>query len=178
MRSLLAVALIAGSTSVASAGGYIGLGIGTGPGTSGDLAYKEDGRSGRLQLGFRLGSHLAIEGLGSRADVMYGTSPSSYQWQVLGLAGKYNITLDDGFELYGRLGVQHTSVSDVMDTELHAGNGMLFGGGFEYRVGLGMSASIFIDYTVNRSKLESDRSPGASWDFTSRVWTLGATVGF
>lgn len=178
MRSLLAALLIVGSTSVASAGGYVGLGIGTGPGVGGELPYREDGRSGRLELGYRLGHHLAIEGMGSRSDMMYGTMTQTYQWQMLGLAAKYNLTLGDRFEIFGRLGVQHTSFDDERGNTVQTGNGMLYGGGFEYRIGLGAEATIFVDYTVHPTKLMTTGPEALDFDFSSRVWTLGATLGF
>src|SRR4026208_1096879 len=108
-RSVLALVLVAASATAASAGGLVGRGSGTGAASSGDIPYEEDGRSGRLEAGYRFG-RFSIEGMGSR----YGLALSGSEWSgtTLALAGKVNFPLGDQFEAFGRLGLQHTTVTE------------------------------------------------------------------
>src|SRR4051812_209393 len=102
--SLLAVILVAASSSIASAGGYIGLGIGTAPAVGSDVTsidtLPSDGRSGKLLLGTRWG-RISAEGAIQKFDMTY----SVYQASA---AGKLNFPLGNGFEAFGRFGLQHT----------------------------------------------------------------------
>lgn len=165
-------ALVTASASIASAGGYVGLGIGTPVATSGDTQLQENGRSGRLQLGFSFG-RLAVEGLIGRADLAAAGSPVTFT--SLGVAGKYNVPLQDKFEVFGRLGWQHTILEDANATS-YSGNGVLVGAGFEYKVNLGVAGgSLFVDYTIERADLTNASDPN-TYGITARVWTLGATL--
>jgi hypothetical protein len=178
-RLALAAVLLAATATTASAGGFVGLGIGTTPGLSGDMSYAADGRSGRLELGYSFG-RLSIEGLGSRFD-MFRADGYGYQDTSLGIAGKYNVPLGDLFEVFGRLGLQHTDLSSSdRIREDYSGSGILVGGGFEYRIPLqAVKASLFVDYTVAHSSLTSPEIYGTTeFSFTTRVWTLGATLSF
>lgn len=178
MRSLLAIGLLVGSASVAHAGTYLGLGIGTGPGTTGDMAFDKDGRSGRLQLGVGFG-RLAVEGMAGKFAVR---TPDGYAYDdiSLGVAGKYNIPLADHFEAFGRLGYQHSFLGATNDPNRpdFDGGGLFGGGGFEYKLSLAVtSMSLFVDYTVARSALTSPMTyADREFGFTTRLWTLGATV--
>ena len=177
MRAGLVAALLLGTSSAASAGGYLGLGVGTAPATSGDMSFAEDGRSGRLQIGYRFG-RLAVEGLGSRYDLIRNDG-HLYTGTTLAVAGKYNHELGDKFEAFGRAGLQRTSLDVETSNEPFDGNGWLIGGGFEYRVNLGVvGGAIFVDYTIARTGLKSDLRGDMEFGMTSRTWTLGATVAF
>ena len=56
------------------------------------------------------------------------------------------------------------------------GNGYLLGVGAEYRLDLTIaSGSIFIDYTYNKAGFQDDRM--RQIDLSSRMWTLGLSVG-
>jgi len=178
LRSALAVVIVAASSSAAFAGGYVGLGIGTSPAISdvGTLELHENGRSGRLQLGYRFG-HFAVEGLGTRADLV-SQRGTPVQWQSLGIAGKLNLDLGDHFEIYGRFGVQKTDLDLEASDDDYSGDGLFGGIGFEYRLtvgGVGLGA--VIDYTVSRSDLTGEVRAG-SWETTSRAWTLGGIAYF
>ena len=77
-RTALALVLVAASASSAFAGGFVGLGIGTGAATSGDFDIDEDGRSGRLMLGYRFG-RISVEGMGTRYDMV---TPDAHEWSI------------------------------------------------------------------------------------------------
>jgi len=172
---LVAAVLVATSASVASAGGFVGLGVGTGAASSGDVPYEENGRSGRLELGYRFG-RFSVEGLASR----YGMAYDAKGWDAttLGLAGKVNFPLGDKFEAFGRLGLQRTTVS--WESLENGGNGFLLGGGFEYRLPVAaVGVSIFVDYTILYTSMKNIQpASGNEWGLTSRIWTLGATLSF
>ncbi|HTL32566.1 MAG TPA: outer membrane beta-barrel protein [Kofleriaceae bacterium] len=185
-RVLLAAMIVAATSTVASAGTYVGLGIGTAPATSGDAALDENGRSLRAQLGYSFG-HFAVEGVVNHANLdgtPWGyTSPGDMSWTTLGVAAKYNIPLGDKFEGFGRLGVQRTFLSIENDPKFGsddwAGSGLFGGGGFEYKMNLiAAGASIFVDYTIAHETLSSPKYMQETYGLTSRVWTLGATVSF
>ena len=174
-RLPLAAVLLAATASSASAGTYVGLGVGTSPATSGDVTMAEDGRSGRLQLGYRFGP-LSIEGLAGRADLARDDG-ASYTWTTLGVAGRVSKALGSGFEVFGRIGYQGTTVDQDAGMDHYSGKGLLFGGGFEYRLNFVLaSGSLFVDYTVERSDLARDGWNGMEYGMTSRVWTLGAIL--
>lgn len=184
-RAALAVALVAASTGVTSAGGYIGLGIGTSPAlnVSNEATHRDfvgDGRSGRLIGGFRFG-RFAVEGSYGGADHgMQVESNGTYypiELRQLSVSGKYNLPLSDGFEAYGRLGLQRTSLTLDGDDRFDAsGSGLMAGIGMELRVPVA-GASIWIDYQYSRASLENDNGL-TKMDLHSRVWTVGATIGF
>jgi hypothetical protein len=178
-RTALALVLIAASASAASAGGFVGLGVGTGAASSGDSSLDESGRSGRLMLGYRFG-RISVEGIGSRYGL--GTPDGTESTgTTLGLAGRYNFPLQDSFEVFGRLGLQRTSISgDNVGAEL-SGTGYLIGAGAEFRLPVAVAAiSVFVDYTIQHTSLDGYHGPTtfAEAGLTSRIWTLGATLSF
>jgi hypothetical protein len=180
-RAVLAVALVAVSSGVASAGGYIGLGIGTGPAVDADVEndLTPDGRSGRLILGHRFG-RFAVEGAVGKFDVMLsdngGGGPiyETYQAQV---SGKYSLPLGDGFEAFGRLGLHKQWFSNEQERLDVEGTGLLLAAGFEYRFKAAIGGfSIFVDYQYSRADLTGDTYELG--ETSTRMWTLGATIGF
>lgn len=190
-RAALAVALVAASSGVAAAGGYIGLGIGTGPagsvefhdsaGNADDRDLTADGRSYRFLGGMRFG-RIAVEGaLGKMnmrlSDSALGQPFDTYQLHAV---GKYHLPLGDGFEVFGKLGLQKTWFNNSADrTDLDAsGTGVVLGAGVQYRLtAAGIdAASLFIDYQYSRADTKGEIF---DWGGTSlRMWTLGATIGF
>ncbi|MBV8760829.1 MAG: outer membrane beta-barrel protein [Deltaproteobacteria bacterium] len=177
MRSLLAVALVAASASAASAGTYLGLGIGTAAsGHVGDDASSQgtDGnRSGRLFLGFRFGN-LSVEGGVMRFSQMFkNTADDATQ---LGADLKYSLPLGNGFEVFGRGGLQRTQLSN--DQASISGNGWLLGAGFEYRLNLGVTAaSLFVDYTHSQTSYDQGQTGGMTTiDSSASMWMAGATL--
>lgn len=176
MRPLLAVALVAAAASTASAGPYLGLGIGTAASPSGDLEMtSSDGnRTGRLILGNSWG-RFSVEGQGSRYSVYKGRLP--YDGSQLAVAGKYSLPLGDSFEAFGRLGLQRTWLNTDANQADWQGNGWLFGAGFEYRFKIStVGASAFVDYQYASTNLVDQRSTNTERGMGVGLWTLGATV--
>lgn len=182
MRSLplVAVVLVAASASAASAGGYLGVGIGTAasPGGNVDMPSSDGTRTGRLVLGTRFG-HLSIEGAGSRYGLLNATK-APYEGTMLAGALKYSFPLGNNFEVFARGGLERTWLTHQSATAGNAydwtGNGWLLGGGFEYRLDLGVTAaSIFVDYEHSDTTLDTSAVP-MSRDMTVGMWTLGATL--
>jgi hypothetical protein len=182
-RAVLAMALVTVSSGVASAGGYIGLGIGTGPSlsTSNDDRVEADGRSARLMLGYRFG-RISVEGAVNGYDMAFGIQTSLYSSEVRqgSISGKYNHPLADGFEAFGRLGYSKTWFSLKDDDRFDAaGTGIIFGAGIEYRLKLGLAggASLWFDYQYSRAALDGDLAQVRT-DLNAAMWTLGATIAF
>jgi hypothetical protein len=180
-RAVLAMALVTVSSGVASAGMYIGLGIGTGPSlsTSNDDRVEEDGRSARLMLGYRFG-RISVEGAVTGYDMAFGLQTSLYASEVRqgSISGKYNHPLADGFEAFGRIGYAKTWFSIKNDERFDAsGTGIMLGAGIEYRLKLGLAggASLWLDYQYSRAALEGDL---IQTDLNAAMWTLGATIAF
>lgn len=175
-RTALALVLVAASTSSALAGGYVGLGIGTGAASSGDFALEENGRSGRLMVGYRFG-RFAVEGLGMR----YGmTTSDGHEWTgtTLAVAAKYSLPLQDNFEVFARAGLQRTDVNGNQYTaEQVGGGGFLVGGGAEFKLPVAaVQMALFVDYTVMHTSLDTWNAMDLG--LTSRIWSLGATLSF
>lgn len=175
-RACLVAATLVALSGTASAG-YIGLGIGSQPALNDQGQIAATSRSGKLLAGSRWGRFSlegALGGFGiSRAapgSIEFG---NAYQ---LSLSGKFNLPLGNNFEAFGRVGLQHTWLDAeevVYETE---GNGFLVGAGIEYRLDVGVAgASVFFDYQINRAALKGDYQ---SYDLTSRMFAIGATVGF
>lgn len=179
MRLVLGVALLASMTSLASAGTYLGVGVGSeasGSGTYGRNDVSMDGydRSGRLMLGTRF-SKLSVEAQGSRFDVAFNNN--AYDATQLALALKLSIPLGNNFEVFGKGGVQRTWLSfNGTNSDMDAaGSGLLFAAGFEYRFNLvATAASLFVDYQHSDSGYRNGKM--VEFDGTSSMWTLGATV--
>jgi opacity protein-like surface antigen len=176
---LAAVMFVAATSSVAAAGTYLGLGIGTGPAIN-DSADRlhPDGRSGRLLVGTRFGQVSAEGSIGRYGlafDQSGGILPFGTAYQA-SAALKVSLPLGNNFEAFGRGGLQHTWLSAKSSELDSSGNGYLLGAGFEYRLNLVLGqGSIFVDYQYNKTKLENDHIPFG--DTSARMWTLGLTVG-
>lgn len=174
-RTLLAAALLIASTGVASAGVYGGLSVGP------DAAVQDDrfdlespGRAVRLLGGYRLG-RLSAEASFAGNTLRDATGGDADHRQI-GLLGKYNVPLGSNFEVFGRAGIQRTSLSFGDGAYTYSGTGVLFGPGVEYRLNfVAASASIRLDYTISYAKTERDTLDTVS--FTSGQWMLGFTVG-
>src|SRR5688572_21609991 len=118
----LAVAMVAASSGIASAGGYVGLGIGTAPvASSDDYDFQTNGRSARLLGGFGFGRFSIEAALGGFDERMQVDSNGGFYYSArlyqASLSAKYNLPLSDGFEAFGRLGVQRTQLSRESDPE-------------------------------------------------------------
>jgi hypothetical protein len=171
---VLAISSICSISSTASAGGYLGLGLGTTPGVNDEMATTATpvGRSLRGLGGIQFGK-LSVEGALNGFGVVTNRGDRTvYQASV---AAKLNLPLGNHFEGFGRAGLERTWLNLDDDRYDFAGNGFLVGAGFEYRLDLGLhNASIFVDYTIHHASLENTRG---QVDETSRIWGLGFTVG-
>jgi hypothetical protein len=124
---------------------------------------------------------VGIEGMATRYGVVQ-EGGRIYDGTQLALAARYNHPISDGFEAFGRLGLQRGSLSSTAANDSDAdaaGTGVLLGLGIEYKLKLSFvaSASVYIDYTIAAQDLD-----GPAWrdvaTTTMRHWTLGFTVGF
>lgn len=173
--ALLATACLAIS-STASAGGYLGLSLGTQPGINGDFETRigePSGRSLRGLVGLRFGN-LSLEGALNGFDVVAPRFGERTAYQLSG-ALKLNVPLGHDFELFGRGGIERTRLTLASNGFDFTGDGFLVSGGVEYRLNAVLAnASIFVDYTVHHATLTSARF---DVDDTLRIWSLGLTVG-
>ncbi len=176
-RALVTAAVLTLSTSVASAGGYVGLGIGPGPAVSDNqFMLEEGGRTGRLLGGYSLG-RFAVEGSFTQQDLKT-SADYVFTGRQAAISGKYTLPLGSGFGVFGRAGVQKTWLIDDTKGLYDAdGTGIVIGAGAEYSLDLKLlgGAALFLDYTYNSATVSN---PKSSFDFATRQWMLGATVGF
>lgn len=171
----IAAVLVAASASTASAGAYVGLGVGTSARASSDeTTMQGDGRSGRLMLGWRWG-RISAEATGTRYDLWVSQAP--FTATQLAIGGKYSFPLGNNFEVFGRGGLQRTSLSRMSSGGYDAsGGGWYLGAGFEYRMNVILAgASIFVDYA--HASTTFDNGIG-EYHGGAGLWTLGATVSF
>jgi len=170
----LAAGLLAASPRTASAGGYLGLALGSEPGVNDNLdaIAHPNGRSLRGLAGLRFGN-VSLEGALHGFDVITGDKERT----IYALSGalKLSIPLGNDFEAFGRAGLERTWLSYDDPRFDRTGDGWLAGAGFEYRLNAILAnASLFIDYTIHRTTLENPRE---KVEATSRIWALGFTVG-
>jgi hypothetical protein len=157
---------------VASAGGYVSLGIGDGADLHGDLGarYTTDGDTslGRLAVGQRTGP-FAIEAS------LFGTDLRSAGGDTrtlsLGVDVKYFHKLGGGFELFGRGGLNKTWLDD------HAGRGKLLGAGVQYRFTTGLlgEAAVFADLSRQFLELHDEAAPAIDGEID--MLQFGLSVG-
>jgi len=181
MRALLVAALVTVSATAANAGTYIGLGIGTGASVSDSLdnVYKADGRSARIALGYRIAG-FSIEGMysGFAYQVQNGPGTGLTDSRTIQVAAKYNFSLADHFELYGRLGLLRTDLSPQNNAGPSLeGEGYTGSVGVEYRLDLLLTGlGVYMDWTRNQASFQTQS--GVSYDQSASMWTLGANVSF
>ncbi len=179
MQRALILATLLATSGMASAGTYLGFGVGPAAAVSDDNnALAPSGRTWHALVGYRFG-HLSIEGGLSEYGVVEPaaskTANAAFDVDQVSLSARYSIPLSAGFEAFGRGGIQHTGIGN--DSAVHdvSGNGLLLGAGIEYRLNFILAdASIFLDYTYSKADLSGDRD---NYGFSSRIWTLGLTVG-
>jgi opacity protein-like surface antigen len=172
-RVLVALGFLAISTTTASAGGYLGLALGTQPAVNDEFQQtaQPSDRSFRALGGVRFGN-VSIEGAVNDFGVITGRGDQSVI--QLSAALKLGLPLGNGFEAFGRAGIERTWLNLDDDRYDYTGNGFQLGAGFEYRFSLGVTgASLFVDYTIHHATLENTR---IKVDETSRVWGLGFTL--
>lgn len=171
---LVATGLLALSTTTVSAGGYLGLALGSQPGVNDQMESfaAPVGRSLRLLGGARFGNVSIEGGLNGFGVLANNVERNVYQ---LSAALKLNLPLGNNFEGFGRVGLERTWLN-MDDTRYDLrGDGFMVGAGFEYRLNAVISnASLFVDYTIHHATLEDMRG---KVDETSRIWGLGFTIG-
>ncbi len=181
IRALAIAAVLAATAHTASAGVYGSLGVGnTGVDDSANT-FTQDSRSVRVAGGYQFMEYLGAEAgfMGYDAVDKFG----QYGSQELYAAGLFHWPIADGFEVFGRLGVEHTSLSraNAPNAATFAGNGYLYGAGFEYKIKIPNMPlphlSVWVDYTRNNSSLFANSATTQFDDFGVSMWTLGVTVG-
>jgi hypothetical protein len=176
VKSLAPIVIVAAIASSASAGTYVGLGIGK-PTVSndGNDDFATSGRSHRVMLGMRVG-RISVEGAYTGYDVVPAVGPAPVDSRSLSAALKLSFPLGNNFEVFGRGGVLHTWIDGSDASMSMSGNGFTFSGGFEYGLDLGLArAALFVDYTRDLVELSSDDEMRVI-DQTASVWTLGFAV--
>lgn len=182
-RAALSIALVAATSSIASAGGYVGIGVGTNALSDSEDRLVEDGRSARVFGGYRFrpmrfGSFAVEAGIsGYGIGLKDRTSVVEMDAYQLSLAARFDVPLGSNFDAFGRLGIQHTTAgaeNPIYDT---SGNGFLVGAGLAYRFDarVGKGAAVSIDYQINKVDLEGER---LTTSVTERQWTLGLALSF
>ncbi|MGE0402744.1 MAG: outer membrane beta-barrel protein [Kofleriaceae bacterium] len=182
-RALLVAALLVGTSGVAAAGPYAGLGIGPSPSLDDDnWDLITSGRTGRFLAGYRLG-RISIEGaitVNSATDKI-GNGRVEYDVRHLSLAGKYNFPLSGGFEVFGKAGLLNSNYSASYSSSATGspdadGSSLFIGGGAEYVAKVGVaSVSVFLSLEATSNEIES-----AMWgnnDTQSLQSIIGVTVG-
>ncbi len=189
-RALLVAALLVGTSSIAAAdtpvgiGGYAGLGIGPGAGLSFDGDGVQEvgpaGRSGQIFGGIRFKGAPILSRFGVEASATVGSfvvnKSIGYDSRTLALAAKYSHPLGGGMDLFGKLGIAHTSANtdSLAATDVDGGQGLIAVGA-EYRIPMKVQLSVLIDYSIYIGSLDSSRG---SLDGTMRFWKLGFSLGF
>lgn len=176
-RALLAATVLVsltGVTATASAGGYLGLALGTQPAVNENMNQigLPLSRSLKLLGGLRFGN-VSLEGALNGFTVLAGGFERNvYQASA---ALKLSLPLGNDFEGFGRVGVERTWLNYDDERYDREGDGYLVGAGFEYRLNaIVANASLFVDYTLHRTTLVNTRE---EVDAISRMWSLGFTIG-
>jgi hypothetical protein len=160
---------------VAAADTYLGLALGSQPGVNDAMASfsPPSGRSLRGLAGLRFGNVSLEGGLNGFGVIFENQDKTVYQ---LSAALKLSLPLGNNFEAFGRAGLERTWLNlDDPRNDL-MGDGWVAGAGFEYRLNAIVSnASLFADLNVHRVTLEAQDNN--KLDTTTRIWSLGFTVG-
>ena len=186
-RAILVGSVLLATTGAASAGTYLGLGIGPDANVSGTESLDSGGRSARLLGGYSFAGiqvgRLAVEASITGQTLAYlNNARGLFDAKELGLAAKYNFPIGYNFEVFGKAGVHHTWLSHKASDHYGSvydvsGSGLMGGLGVEYRFTAGpiKAGSLFLDYTHYRATLEGDT---AMYDGTGvGMFMLGFTVG-
>jgi hypothetical protein len=176
MKTALLVTIGLAMSSTASAGGYLGLALGTEPAINDQFVTdvaQPVGRSVRGLVGARFGN-ISLEAAVNGFNVVTKHVGEQTVYQLSGSL-KLSLPLGNHFEGFGRVGLERTWLDLQDDTANLSGNGFLVGGGFEYRLDAVLTnASLFVDYNVHHATLDATRF---SKDETTGIWGLGFSVG-
>jgi hypothetical protein len=177
----LAVAVAAGllvAPAAASAGGYVGLGIGSA--TTGDELdenYDGDGSSIRITIGQRF-TWVSLEAGLNTYGLKTENSRATWDAKALSAAGRVHMPLTGKLEGYLRLGVERHYV-DRSDNEVSLrGSGWLASLGAEYGLHFGFAkGSVWLDLTRHNAMLTNTNS-GNQLDANIDTVSVGLSVGF
>jgi hypothetical protein len=180
-RVLLVAAFLVGTSTVASAGPYVGLGIGPSASIYGTdpIGIDEGGRTLRLLGGYRFGPVSGELAIGGQTLTFKDNIGGLFDTREYSLAAKYNHGLGYNFEVMAKAGIARMSLSHQQDSVYDtAGTGLLLGFGAEYRVAVGpiKAGAITLDYSHHIATLSGD-----VYEFEKAsigVWMLGFTIGF
>lgn len=169
--SLLSLASVLATSSLASAGTYVSLGLGGTPDPQGELKVAastgtSDVAQRKAALGWSLG-RIAIEATAARYALGSGHATAA------GVQGRLTIPLDGHFGAYGRVGVERAWLSDLDPRLGDTADGWVGGVGVEYRLTAPLlgQAAIWAEVTQDQLTFADDTKGGA------RMWTLGASLG-
>jgi hypothetical protein len=171
MRSLLVAALVVGSSSVATAGTYVSLGVGGAPSGQGELnVAAASGTSKVTQQRVALGTsfgRIAIEATLGRFGIGAGDAV------VAGVHGRISVPLDGHFGAYGRVGVERAWLSDLEARFGDSADGLAAGLGLEYKLSMPIlgQASVWAEGSQDQWNLADQTKGGV------RMWTVGLTLG-
>lgn len=171
----LAATAVVAMSGPASAGVYLGLGLGPKPmlDDAMDSVGAPSSRSLRGVVGARL-ANVSLEGAVNGFDLATQRSGGQTVYQA-SAALKLSIPIVSHIEAFGRGGLERTWLRMGEDPANLRGDGFLAGVGLELRLNLVVaSTSIFADYTVHRTSLESTLE---KFDSTWQMVGIGVTVG-
>ena len=170
MKSLVAsIFALAALSTAANAGTYVGLGIGTGAHTDGDLGQFDSSgsHSGRAVIGDSFGIVSVEGGLGYFGLMHAG---NTYDAVSLGVAAKLSVPVTPVFTPYVRVGLEHTNVSGENGASFSgSGDGWTGGLGLEYKLA---TFSLWADYSKHDMKLLDGQVDGAA-----SMLTVGVSFG-
>jgi|GEM_PF-3263922 len=175
MRRLLSAAILVAAllatSSLASAGTYVSLGLGGTPDPQGELAIATAGGSSdvaqrRAALGFSL-SRVAVEATVARYPLGAGHATAA------GVHARLSIPIDGGFGAYGRIGLERAWLSGLAPRLGERADGVAGGLGLEYRVDAPLlgRAAIWAEVSQDQLTFADDSEGGA------RMWTVGLSLG-
>ena len=177
LRLLSVASLLMTGSSIAVAGGFVGLGVGPSPSLNGDNVNNLEGtgRTARLFLGYRI-LQFSVEGqLTANSTTDSVTDQEDYSATHAALYGKYSHPLGSGFEAFGKLGLVRSSYGND-NAESLTGSGLGAAAGVELRVPLGISAIAFgLEYGLTSVGL--DLTDGTQSTVRSGQWLLSASIG-
>lgn len=160
------------TTTVATAGTYVSVGIGPRAQPQGELdkmtttAESSDVSQQRAALGWSI-SRLAIEGSVGRFGIGEGHAT------VAGVHARLTLPLDGGFGAYGRVGLERAWLTDLAPRLGDSAEGMGAGLGLEYRLSAPLLGQAALWAEVSQDQLTfADETEGGA-----RLYTIGASLG-
>jgi hypothetical protein len=170
VRLGICLMIVLGSVSVASAEGYVSLGIGGDPALRGDARMAAsgggDGGNGRLALGIGI-SRLAVEGSLSRFGLGGSTATAA------GAHLRLRFPLHGGFGIFGRIGLERVWWGSDVPSMSPTADGTVGGLGLEYRLSAPLLGEAAVWAEVSNDWLDT----GNGHTGGVRLWTAGLSFG-